>query len=130
MDAEEVKSKNKGQKQRIMPIFTDCVLKSAAKMFHCFRGFKSGNRFEADVLCSILHGFSDDIIIVFPVPAHAFRKKRIQIPVKLKNCIRSQGNEIEILMNCREDITISGDFLFVSIMGNNFFLNQLFQSDI
>ena len=130
MNAKEIKSKNKSQKQRIMPIFTDCVLESVAKMFYYFRGFKSGNRFEADVLCSILHGFSNDIVIIFPMPAHAFWKKRIQIPMKLKDCIWSQRNKIEILMNCREDITVSGDFLFVSITRNNFFLNQLFQPDI
>ena len=95
---------------------------------HGFGSFPCRDRLETDKAVALRIGFGDDIVCVFIAAADGHTAKFIKISMKLQDHGRTQGDMLIAFVNGCQNITITGNFLFVSGARGCFVQNDLLQA--
>ena len=95
-----------------------------------FRGFIWRQRRKQYFRMPIRVFCTDIILHIFCFTSHRVIEMAIHYLMKLQDISSRNCNSIKTFMDDPQDITVTGNFLFISVLWSGFFLYQLFEASV
>ena len=128
MDAEKIMDKHRNHQERLDFHIADHAVVLRADGIQRLRRFVRRQRRKKELWLPVRPGGGDIILDVLDLTSHWIVHLAVENFVQLQNNILRDRNGIKILMNDRQRVTVTRDFLLVAVSGRGFFLDQLFDT--